>query len=83
MKPSGARFPLTVCCPTEAIIWQMLREEPFEPQTDMTRGELCQGSSAIHILPADSRTLERSPLSSLSSDSSRLHPGFSSSVPAW
>ena len=58
-KPSGVLEPLTVCCPTAAIIWQILRLEPLEPHTDIIRGELYHGKFFIHIWPAVSRTVDK------------------------
>lgn len=40
-NPSGGRCPEIACCPTQAIICEMLINEPLEPQTAIVKGALC------------------------------------------
>jgi len=52
-KPFWMRSPPTACCPTHAIICEMLMVEPFEPHDAMMSGLLySHGSSRMHTLPA-------------------------------
>ena len=81
-KPSWMREPPTDCWPTVAIIWQMLSTEPLEPHVAMMRGELLLDSSSMHMEPIESRSLDRMPLSTDSSDCSSLQPGSSDRRPA-
>ena len=67
MKPLGMRRPDTDCCPTHAIICDMLMNEPFAPHVAMASGALSGWSSRLQISPASSRILERRPLISDSS----------------
>ena len=39
-NPLGTRLPLIACCPTHAIICDMLIKEPLEPHTAIVRGLL-------------------------------------------
>lgn len=53
-NPSGILFPLMACCPTHAIICEMLMKEPLDPQRAMVSGLLVRWSSCLHDFPADS-----------------------------
>lgn len=37
-NPSEGRFPEIDCCPTQAIIWEMLINDPFEPEIAIISG---------------------------------------------
>ena len=81
-RPTRPR-PAPAAPPTHHVtICEMLSLEPLEPDVAMTRGGLSRGISAMHMLPILSRSLERMPLSSASSDCSSSQPGCSLSVPS-
>ena len=46
-KPFWIRFPPTDCWPTQAIIWEMFRGDPFDPHSAMMRGLLTQQGVGI------------------------------------
>lgn len=39
-NPSGGRWPEIDCCPTQAIICEIFRRDPFDPQTAIIKGAL-------------------------------------------
>lgn len=81
-NPSGILFPETACCPTHAIICEMLMKEPFEPHRAMMRGLLEWWSSRLQTFPADSRITESSLRITASSVSSTVQPGWVASFPS-
>lgn len=79
-NPFGIRYPLTVCCPTHAIIWHKLILEPFDPHTAIIRAWLSFGNLLLSKSPALSLILLSSELRWLYSVCSALQPGFRGKV---
>jgi hypothetical protein len=75
------RRPSTFCCPTHAIIWEMLMKEPLEPAVTMRTMLLESRSDCWAMLPASSRALLSTWLTWFSNDSITVRPGCCSSSP--
>ena len=83
VKPKGIRFPSTFCWPTQAIICEMLRNEPLEPAVTVIFTLLVSSNEFCAELPALSRALLRIWLTFCSNDCSAVMPGCISSSPFW
>ena len=57
LKPKGMRLPSTFCCPTHAIICEMLRKDPLEPACTVILTLLVSSSEFCAEFPASSRAL--------------------------
>lgn len=78
-NPNGMRLPSTFCCPTHAIICEMLMKEPLDPAVTMRTTLLVSLRDDCAERPASSRALLSTWLTWFSNDSSMVRPGCASS----
>ena len=53
-------LPFIACWPTQAIIWEILMKEPFEPQSAIVKGAFDLCNAIKEALPALSRIADSS-----------------------
>ena len=75
-KPYGMRLPSTFCCPTQAVICEMLMKDPFEPASTIRLTRLYCFSDFCASLPASSRAELSTWLTSLSKVSFSVMPAL-------
>ena len=80
-NPNGIRFPSTFCCPTHAVIWEMLMKEPLLPPVTMTLTLFRSEMLAWAFLPARSLALFSEAFTLASKVSTSVLPGWGSSFP--
>mmetsp|Transcript_3996 Transcript_3996/g.11133 ORF Transcript_3996/g.11133 Transcript_3996/m.11133 type:complete len:210 (-) Transcript_3996:1531-2160(-) len=82
-KPKGMRFPSTFCCPTQAVIWEMLMKEPLDPPVTMILMWLCSARLPCALFPAASRAWFSVLFTLASKVSTMVLPGCASRSPRW
>mmetsp|Transcript_4220 Transcript_4220/g.8818 ORF Transcript_4220/g.8818 Transcript_4220/m.8818 type:complete len:209 (+) Transcript_4220:2194-2820(+) len=82
LNPHGIRFPSTFCCPTHAIICEMLIKDPLDPAVTMALTELVSSRLSCAFLPEASRAVFSTLLTYCSKDSIIVRPGCPCSSPA-
>mmetsp|Transcript_60051 Transcript_60051/g.190768 ORF Transcript_60051/g.190768 Transcript_60051/m.190768 type:complete len:303 (-) Transcript_60051:1662-2570(-) len=73
------RLPSTFCCPTHAIICEMLMKDPLDPAVTICFTLLFSERERCALLPASSRALLSSWLTLFSKDSTMVRPGCAGS----